>query len=491
MKPDAKSSQAREVSPSGRFRGAKLFVILQSLSPWELKSFEKFVASPFFNPNEKVSQLFFIVEKEYPEFEEQNVTFEKLFVRLFKKEKFNHQKIRYVLTGLTLLLEKFLAYKTFEEKIFYQKKFLLHKLKEKNLDKYFQQHLTHGYDIQKISVHHDLKHYKRQLGYDELSYEFTTAKSNRAIDTSLQSLSDNLDVYYLSNKLKYCCEILNRQNIVQIEYQIPFLEYIISYLGKNNFLAVPVVHVYFLILKTLREPDLEKQFTALKKYLQSHHSKFTDKELSDVYAFVLNYCIRKVNTGKTNYVIELFEIYKFMLERELLLENKKLSHSNFKNIVAIALRLTEFKWTENFIQHYQKYLDKELQKNSVNYNLARLYFAKQEYRTALKLLTSVEFTDVYYHLDAKSLLLKTYYETDEMDAFFSLVSTFKIYLRRTKLISEYQRIIYFNLVKHTDKLFKLKTGSKVSLKKIKDEIKNKPQIADIGWLTEKIEEFEL
>lgn len=468
----------------------KLFHILKTLSPWELKSFAKFVASPFFNPNKKVLHLFYIVENEYPQFEEKNISFEKLFMQLFKREKFEHQKIRYVLTDLTLLLEKFLAYKTFEEKTFYQKKFLLHKLKEKSLDKYFQQHLTLGYEIQNNTGQYDLKHYKRQLGYDELSYEFTITKSNRAIDTSLQSLSDNLDAYYLSSKLKYCCEILNRQNIVQVQYQVPFLEHIISYLNKNNFSAVPLIQVYFLVLKTLREPEDEKHFSALKKYLQNNHNLFSAKELADIYAFNLNYCIRKVNTGKINYLKELFEIYKFMLEQKLLFENKKISHSNFKNIVAIALRLSEFIWTEKFISRYALFLEKDLQKNSINYNLARLHFAKQQYKAALKLLTSVEFTDVYYHLDAKSLLLKTYYETDELDSFFSLVSTFKTYLRRSKLISGYQRMIYSNFVKHTHKLYKLKTGSKISLAKIKSEIKARPQIADVGWLREKLLEFE-
>ena len=227
---DSEKISSNTKSPIGGFRGLKLFVLLKTLSAWEIKSFEKFVASPFFNPNEKVSRLLSVVLKEYPAYDEKNLSFEKLFAQLFKKEKYNHQKVRYVLTDLTLLMEKFLAYKTLEEKTFYQKKFLLHQLKEKNLDKYFQQHLTLGYDAQKNTEHHDLKFYKRQLGYDELSYEFTTSKSNRAIDTSLQSLSDNLDVYFLSTKLKYCCEILNRQNIVQVEYKIPFLEYVVSYL---------------------------------------------------------------------------------------------------------------------------------------------------------------------------------------------------------------------------------------------------------------------
>ena len=248
----------------------KLIRLLKSVSPWELKSFQKYVASPFFNVNEKVSKLLQIMIEKYPGFENDEIAFDKLFKKLFKNEKFNHQKLRYVITDLTLLLEDFLAYSVFAEKIFYHKKFLLQKLREKNHDEYFQQHLTAGYRQQENAAHRDLKFYKRQLGYDELSYEFTSFKNNRAIDTSLQSLSDNLDVYFLSNKLKYCCEILNRQNIVQVEYKIPFLDFIIDYLNKNSFDHVPVISVYFQILMTLKENENEKQYEKLKSLLNKY-----------------------------------------------------------------------------------------------------------------------------------------------------------------------------------------------------------------------------
>jgi len=467
----------------------KLIQLLKSLSPWELKSFHQYVVSPFFNVNEKVSQLLEILIKNYPEFEENEITFDKIFNKLFRNEKFNHQKLRYVMTDLTLLLEGFLAYTAFEEKTFYHKKFLLQKLKEKNHDKYFQQHLTAGYRHQGNSAHRDLKFYKRQLGYDELSYEFTSLKNNRAIDSSLQSLSDNLDIYYLSNKLKYCCEILNRQNIVMVEYKIPFLDSVIGYLGKNSFENVPVISVYFQILLTLKENENEKHYQKLKA-LVNKHTGFSMNEWRDIYGFVQNYCIRKINTGNSKYLKELFEIYKFMLEKEIIIENKELAHSHFKNIVAIALRLNEFHWTENFIPEYAAYLNRELRKNSVNYNLARLHFAKKEFRKALKLLTIVEFTDVYYHLDSKSLLLKIYYEIEETEPLFSLISTFRAYLRRSKLISDYQRIIYSNLVKHVKRLAKIKSGSNNSLENIKNLVATDSQIADIGWLKSKIEELE-
>lgn len=471
----------------------KLIHLLKSLSPWELKSFQKYVASPFFNVNEKVSHLLEILIQSYPVFEEKQITFENIFRQLFRNEKFiplkagqARQKLRYVMTDLTLLLEDFLAYEVFKEKTFYQKKFLLQKLKEKNHDKYFKQHLSLSNQFLDNHPQRDLKHYKRQLGYDELSYEFTALKDNRAADTSLQSLSDNLDIYYLSHKLKYCCEILNRQNILQVQYNIPILEFLLSYLKKNPQEDIPTVRVYFLILKTIREPEAENHFSDLKKYLQLHDEKFSVNEQRDIYAFVQNYCIRKINTGKTKYLKELFEIYKRMLEKDIIFENKELGHSHFKNIVAIALRLNEFKWTENFIEKYSSYLNKDLRKNSISYNFARLHFSKNEFRKALKLLTTIEFTDVYYHLDSKSLLLKIYYEMEEFEPLFSLINTFRVYLQRSKLISEYQRKIYFNLVTQTKRLAKIKSGSNYSLQKIKDTVESDSQIADIGWLKAKI-----
>ena len=60
-------------SPIGGCSGLKLFVLLKSLSAWEIKSFEKFVASPFCNPNAKVSQLLPVVLKEYPAFDEKKL----------------------------------------------------------------------------------------------------------------------------------------------------------------------------------------------------------------------------------------------------------------------------------------------------------------------------------------------------------------------------------------------------------------------------------
>lgn len=310
------------------------------------------------------------------------------------------------------------------------------------------------------------------------------------MNTQLQNLSDNLDVYYIANKLKYCCEILNRQNILQVTYQAPFLDFIVQYLQKGYLKNIPLIAVYFQLLLMLRHSNTELHYTKLKTIVKKYNADFTVNELRDMYAFIQNYCIRQINSGNLKYLQELFGIYKRMLEQKIIFENNELAHSQFKNITAIALRVNEFDWAENFINIYSSSLNKTLRRNAVHYNLARLYFARKQYRQSLKQLTAVEFTDVYYHLDSKSLLLKIYYETEEFETLFSLINTFRVYLRRSKLISEYQRSVYANLVTQTRRLAKIKSGSKYSLEKIKSTIEANPKIADIVWLKEKIKEFE-
>ena len=105
-------------------------------------------------------------------------------------------------------------------------------------------------------------------------------------------------------------------------------------------------------------------------------------------------------------------------------------------------------------------------------------------------MQTAEFKDVFFHLDAKALLLRTYYELDEADPFFSLVDAFNNYLKRNKLISEYQRTIYLNLVKYARKLMQMKQSGKIATKELRAEIEEVKQVANLQWLIQKIEEME-
>jgi hypothetical protein len=105
-------------------------------------------------------------------------------------------------------------------------------------------------------------------------------------------------------------------------------------------------------------------------------------------------------------------------------------------------------------------------------------------------MQAVEINDIYYHLGAKVLLLKTYFELNETEPFFSLVDAFTNYLKRNKLISESQRTVHLNFVKYTKKLMHLRQGGRISPDEIREELHHLNSIANLPWLFEKLDEIE-
>lgn len=176
-------------------------------------------------------------------------------------------------------------------------------------------------------------------------------------------------------------------------------------------------------------------------------------------------------------------------------DNKNLQW-DLKNMVSIALRLGEYPWTYGIINSLKPELPDDVRENAYTYNLANYYYETKDFRKATRLLQSVEFTDVYYNLDSKSMLLKIYFEQDEEESFFALVTTFKAYLNRNKLISAGTFDTYSNLMKYARKAFVYKimlpyqrkhNYSKIaSLKKTVIETKN---VVNANWLLNEIEKL--
>ncbi|HET6990155.1 MAG TPA: hypothetical protein VFJ43_02480, partial [Bacteroidia bacterium] len=224
----------------------------------------------------------------------------------------------------------------------------------------------------------------------------------------------------------------------------------------------------------------------LRILLKEHESKFTLSELREMYQYVLNYCIKKINLGNINWQKTLFEIYKITIGNKVLMSEGHLSHWDYKNIVTISLRQKEFDWAKSFVENQKKFLLPAERENAYIYNLANVYFNAGEYSRSLKLLQQVEFSDVYYQLDSKSILLKTYFELDETESFFYHATAFRTFLNRNKLVSEYQRTIYLNLIRYSSQLMKA-AGIKKKIMLIRKKVEENRNIADLQWLLRKIE----
>jgi len=347
--------------------------------------------------------------------------------------------------------------------------------------------------LQKKTVFRDGDFFYNEHLLDVKAHYYHVGQLRRKNDTSLQHSVENLDRFYLATKLRYCCELMNRKNVFADDYEILFLDEIRGHLNDNSYEDYPVISIYYRILMTIVESEEEEHFNILKDLLNEHSGKFSKVEAQEMYAFAQNYCIKKINNSNLNYLSELFIMYKTLLQKELIYLDGYLSPWHFKNIVFVGLRLDEPEWTEDFIFKYKDKIEPKFRENAYNYNLASLNFYKKNYGRALKTLQKVDFTNVYYHLDSKSLLLKTYYELEETEPLLSLIDAFRIFLRRNKLISDHHRTIYLNQVKFVKKMLgiKIRAGKSKKIHELKEEVESTKQIADMKWLREKIDQLEV
>ena len=67
--------------------------------------------------------------------------------------------------------------------------------------------------------------------------------------------------------------------------------------------------------------------------------------------------------------------------------------------------------------------------------------------------------------------------------------SFRILLRRKKLISEQNRVNYMNFIRFTIKLFRSDVKDERKIASLKKTITESTNVADKGWLMEKIQEL--
>ncbi len=478
--------------------GSKLIKTLKTLSAKEMRQFGEFVHSPLHNKHIKLRSLVDMLQQSYPSFMQKNLAKEAVYAEIFPGQPYNEHKVTDLMSYLVKLLEDFLAFAYYNEDELLKKQSLLKAFREKGMDKQFVRTREAAEALQKKNIYRDEHFFYYQYLFEREADYFFIRHERRKQDESLQRKVDNLDLFYLSAKLKSICEMINRKNIVAGEFEFSMLDELLDYVKRNmdKFENVPAISIYYQVIVTLSTPEGEDHFQHLKQLLAEHSNKFTRQEASAMYGYAQNYCVKCVNNGNLRFLEELFGLYKLQIEQDIF-EGQYVSQWHYKNIVSAALRVGEYDWTAGFIEKFRHKIVPEHRENAYTYNLASYYYGSNNYDKALQLLQSVEFTDVYYHLGAKSMLLKMYYDLDEEESLFSLMDAFKIYLRRNKLISDYQRKVHSNLVRYTKKAFRLKIRMLIQPRSVKEndiqalkqQIEMNKEITSLDWLLKRVEEL--
>ncbi len=477
--------------PNLFMKGTKLYDILHSLNVYEWNRLNKFMHSPYHNEEKKLVKLYSFLLPHLKSKTIDTLTREAVWKKIYGTQPFTNLKYARLLSDLVKRVESFIALEKMRNTPAAETLYLLDVYNDKKLDAYFSE--PFGYALKHIenTPYRDSDFYFHRFQLNAQQNMHLENKQLRSTEKNLQQTIESLDVFYLIEKLRYSAAVLHYKKFLTLKDENIFFAEILSHLAKNPYPGIPVINIRYLIVQTLIEPENEQHFQTLKKQMWMHAKLFPVYTNKEFYAFALNYCIRKINAGQVRYQQEIFALYKEALKTDLLLENGVLSPWDFKNIVTIGLRNKEFLWTENFITTYKTKISKAERSNAYTFNMARYYFAVKKHDKVLSLLQNVEYDDVFYLLDSKTTLLKTYYELDEQNALYSLKESFRILLRRKKIISEQSRINYLNFLRLTMKLFRVDVSNKTKMAKLREEINSAANVADLGWIKEKWAELDV
>lgn len=439
---------------------SKLIELFRSLGPRQLARLGDFLQSPYFNKNEDVLLLFNYVQKYAPSFTHENLSRQAVLQNAGFGKPLNEKSLAQLSSRLLSLAEKFLATESFLADDWAQNMALVRRYHELDLPKHYK---AAGAELEKLPDVFPLRNaefYRRQLLAEQTFLEHGN-RNQHGYNERLQTAANALDIYFIAEKLRYACDALNYQSVLNLRYGADFLEEILDWSASPAFAAIPAVQVYRELALMLKEPDEPAHYRKALLSLTASERYFEPPELRQMYTLLLNYCTRRINRYNDEYFLkEHLEINKLLLRNELIFENGFLPPWRFTNIVTAGLKTGQADWTWQFLHDYRGRLPADYADNVFRYNLAQYHYYLQNYDDAQRALVQVEISDVLLSVSVRSLLVKIYCETEQTELLFSCLEATRIFLHRNQLLDPQTKKQMQKFVEYTAKFAKTPPGDR-------------------------------
>ena len=476
---------------------SKLFGLIQSFSEEEKEQFPLFLKSPFFlaeNKSEEMMQLFrsFLNAAN----DSTNIRSDKarLFEAAFGENTYSEARQERACTKLSQLIEQFLITRHYirEENASQQALDFLGILRRKRLDNHFQkklQRLKKEIDEKHLESS-DLYEFKYRLMFEE--HDWASLFNNGKDILAIPDLVQNLDLFYLTARTELKNRFLLQQLFSPFETPELFnLEVENTLFSAHYEQYSPLLTIRKEIHRLFSNVAPEKQdFERLLDLMNVHEHQLSSQLIPELYTYIRNFCTILVNKGFSEMSEVLHKIHQDNLTRGLLYHDGYIHPHAYLNITLIALSVKNIEWAKLFIEsHRFIILGDEASEALYSLNLALYYFESKQYEQALQHLTFPTHFPVY-HILAKRLELKIYYETQSELLLFK-IDAFRKHLERTaqKTTSVTQRDLHLKFVNLILQLAQSRSKDAIRSRQLIKRIEAKKPVADRTWLLEKAREL--
>jgi hypothetical protein len=279
----------------------KLYNILEYFDKYEHNRLYKYINSPYFNRHEAIIHLYELIKKHIFGKRTRSLEKEKVWKKIYPGEAYDDVRFRKLASDLLKLVEGFMAQKVYEENPLHKAAYLIEAVGKHKMDRLFSTAEKTARRLSGQQLQRSASFYFYQYQIERNIYELVThASYQRDQKTNLEKVLNNLDWFYLAEKLKYLCSIQSQQTVIAHEYKLLFIDEIIEHIEKykDTYESIPLISIYYQIYLTQAEGENEEHYYKLKELIDNFVKDFPSGEGNYIYNYALNYSIRKVNQGK-------------------------------------------------------------------------------------------------------------------------------------------------------------------------------------------------
>ena len=466
-------------------RNSTLLKNIATLPTKDRNLFQKWLLSPIFNQREDLVVLFQHIHKHW-EKKPEKLQKEVAWTAIYPDQTYQEAKMNLIMSLLLQQLRDFMAWQAWQDDQPTPQLYLCKALRRVGLDSDFERAWQETQTTLIASSFRDEQFYQLSHQLYKEKFDHLSIK-NRMVEVPFAQMAEDRQIAYVLGQLRLQCSTAvfkhlskgktetTQSLVIQLNTDDPILQ------------SNPGIRLYTCLLAALENPESEAAFYEAKDLIHAHWQQFREAERREQYLIALNFCIRKINAGQAHFRALAFELYQSGLENKALFENGILSQFTYKNATTAGIMAGHSAWVRQFLEDYKPFLHPRERHAAYVYNLAVYYFRMRDYEQAMTLLRDASLgDDSLTNLDARSMLVRIYYERGYMEALDSLLDSFSTYLRRRTDIG-YHKAHYENLIRFVRKMmrtFPLSTALKLQ---IRSEAESTPQLAERAWLLQQLE----
>ncbi|MEO8211491.1 MAG: hypothetical protein ABI840_13105 [bacterium] len=471
--------------------------ILKEFDKSELKRFEDFVKSPYFNKKTIVVKLFKFIKKFSPEFKHENLKREVIWKNLYPVKEFNYGVMKNLIYDLTKVAESYLQIQMFESRNFRKQFYLLENLNQRSNKKLFSSKFKILYEkilSQKLFTP-EIYEYLKELNVLDYDFHFKNVSINKN-----ENLTYAIAEYEIFYSLIECFKNYNNTIVFKLrnnyEKEINVLKVFLDNIAIGEILKeikklsefdYTILNIYYLMYLATKHNEEPDYYYSYKEYLINNDKYFEDPEKRLMYNFLEN--TLTLNWKIPNRNKEYFEIDKIRIDRKIILdENKSISFNEFAAIVKTASDFKETEFLKSFINTYLKNVPKPVRRDAEIFSNAFLYYNKGELDKALEIIVSHDMNSSEYRRNLRALNLKILYDKNDFLSSEYMIDSFRHYLSKDAVPEAY-RNSYLNFCKFLLRLFRVRESKDKSEYSLLRHEVTENATANKTWLLEKISEL--